>query len=113
MGPWEMSVLASVISGLTLAGVGAIGAMLRNFASEQREVNKANAEANRSMQRDVLYRYFHKAVELQEPLTPEEYKHVSDCYAAYAANGGNGAGVVMWDRIREFARIDTGRSGEQ
>lgn len=86
---------------------------LVKFAHEQKEVNKANAEANRSMQRDVLYRYFHKAVELGESLTPEEYKHVTDCAEAYRLNGGNGAGTIMYDRIREHAIIDTGRTGNE
>ncbi len=78
------------------------------FAREQREVNKANVLAQRSMQRDVIYRYFHKAVELGQPLTPEEFKHVTDCANAYEVNGGNGTGTVMYDRIREHARIETG-----
>lgn len=88
---------------------GTAGCLVR-FAHEQREVNKANVLAQRSMQRDVIYRYFHKAVELQQPLTPEEYKHVNDCASAYQANGGNGTGTVMWERIREYARIETGRT---
>lgn len=36
---------------------------LVHFVGEQRRVNAANALANRSMQRDVLYRYFAKVVE--------------------------------------------------
>ena len=85
-------------------------AALVRFAREQREVNRRNALAQRSMQRDVIYRYFHKAVELGQALTPEEYKHVNDCASAYQANGGNGTGTVMWERIREHARIETGRT---
>ena len=109
----QLDVIALAMT--TLIGL-LVGGMYRNlarFMEEQRQVNRANAEANRSMQRDVLYRYFHKAVELGESLTPEEYKHVADCAEAYRLNGGNGAGTVMWDRIREHAKIDTGRSGKQ
>lgn len=106
MGTLEVvSIVLNAIIGAIVAG---LFASFRGFVREQREVNKANAQAQRSMQRDVIYRYFHKAVELRQPLTPEEFKHVNDCANAYKANGGNGTGTVMWDRIREHARIETG-----
>lgn len=82
---------------------------LVHFVGEQRKVNAANALANRSMQRDVLYRYFAKVVERGEHVTPDEYRHVADCYEAYHSNGGNGAGSLMWERIQETVQIDTGR----
>ena len=107
-----LEIISIALNAVIVAAVTALTTSFRSFAKEQRDVNKANAEANRSMQRDVLYRYFHKAVELGEPLTPEEFKHVSDCANAYQANGGNGTGTVMWDRIREFAKIDTGREND-
>jgi hypothetical protein len=108
----EIGVLNLIIT--TVVGFIASGtcAALVKFTREQREVNKATAQAQRSMQRDVIYRYFHKAVELRQPLTPEEYKHVNDCANAYRANGGNGTGTVMWERIREHAIIETGRTDE-
>lgn len=108
----ELSIEVINIALTAVVGVITSGtcASLVKFAREQREVNKANVLAQRSMQRDVIYRYFHKAVELQQPLTPEEYKHVNDCANAYQANGGNGTGTVMWERIREYARIETGRT---
>lgn len=108
----EIGVLNLIIT--TVVGFiasGTCGALVK-FAREQREVNKANVLAQRSMQRDVIYRYFHKAVELGQPLTPEEYKHVNDCANAYNANGGNGTGTVMWERIREHAIIETGRTDD-
>lgn len=102
----------AVINIIVTSIVGAIASgtagCLVKFASEQREVNKANVLAQRSMQRDVIYRYFHKAVELGQALTPEEYKHVTDCASAYEANGGNGTGTLMYERIKEHARIETG-----
>ena len=110
MGTLEVvSIVLNAIIGAIVAG---LFASFRGFVREQREVNKANAQAQRSMQRDVIYRYFHKAVELRQPLTPEEFKHVNDCANAYKANGGNGTGTVMWDRIREYATIETGRNDE-
>ena len=109
MGIEQLNVLITSVIGLITSGT---AAYLAKFVHEQREVNKANAQAQRSMQRDVIYRYFHKAVELRQPLTPEEYKHVNDCANAYRANGGNGTGTVMWERIREHAIIETGRTDE-
>lgn len=107
MGTLELiSIVLNAVIGGVVAG---LFASFRSFAKEQREVNHANALANRSMQRDVLYRYFHKVVELGEPLTPEEYKHVNDCWNAYHASGNNGSGDLMWDKIREYAQIETGR----
>lgn len=82
---------------------------LAAFMKRQEEANKANALANRSMQRDVLYRYFHHVVEEGKHITPEEFSHVSDCYDAYHANGGNGAGTLMYKRIAEHAVLDSGR----
>lgn len=107
----ELDVIAIVLTtfiGLVVTGM---YKQMREFFMEQREVNKANVLAQRSMQRDVIYRYFHKAVELGQPLTPEEFKHVNDCANAYNANGGNGTGTVMWEKIREHATIETGRIG--
>ena len=105
MGIEQLNVLITSVIGLITSGT---AAYLTKFVKEQRKVNVANAQAQRSMQRDVIYRYFHKAVELRQPLTPEEYKHVNDCANAYQANGGNGTGTVMWERIREHAIIETG-----
>lgn len=82
---------------------------LVHFVGEQRRVNAANELANRSMQRDVLYRYFAKVVERGEHVTPEEYKHLEDCYEAYHSNGGNGAGTLMFERVKQNVVIDTGR----
>ena len=108
----ELDVLALVLTTLIGLVVTGMYTQMRDFFDEQREVNKANVLAQRSMQRDVIYRYFHKAVELKQPLTPEEFKHVTDCANAYNANGGNGTGTVMYDRIRDFAIIDTGRTDD-
>ena len=104
----ELDVLALVLTTLIGLVVTGMYKQMREFFTEQREVNRANVLAQRSMQRDVIYRYFHKAVELGQPLTPEEFKHVTDCANAYNANGGNGTGTVMYDRIREHAKIETG-----
>ena len=109
MGIELVNLLVTSIVGIVASGT---AGYLTKFAREQREVNKANVLAQRSMQRDVIYRYFHKAVELGQALTPEEYKHVTDCANAYQANGGNGTGTLMYERIREHARIETGITEE-
>ena len=109
----ELDVIAIVLTTLIGLAVGGMYKQLVSFIKEQRTVNHANVLAQRSMQRDVIYRYFHKAVEQGQALTPEEYKHVSDCANAYEANGGNGTGSVMMERIREHAKITTGRIDEE
>jgi hypothetical protein len=112
MGIVELDVLNLIVT--TVVGFIASGtcAALVRFANEQRAVNQANVLAQRSMQRDVIYRYFHKSVELGQALTPEEFKHVTDCASAYEANGGNGTGSVMYERIKAHAKITTGRMDE-
>lgn len=109
---FELDVIALAMTTLIGLVVTGLYKQMNDFVNEQREVNKANVLAQRSMQRDVIYRYFHKSVELGQALTPEEFKHVTDCANAYSANGGNGTGTVMYDRIREFAHIETGRTDE-
>ena len=108
----ELEIISITLNAIIGAIVAGLFASFKSFTKEQREVNRANAEANRSMQRDVLYRYFHKSVEMGEPLTPEEFKHVTDCANAYQLNGGNGTGSIMWERIREHAKITTGKGDD-
>ena len=86
---------------------------LINFRHEQTIANRATEMANRSMQRDVLYRYYRLVVEQGIHITPEEYSHVQECYEAYYANGGNSSETVMtvmFKKIRDLAVIETGRS---
>lgn len=109
MEPFTMSIIADVISAAMFALLVAQWRQLKAFRAEQKAVNEANAMANRSLQRDVIYRYFHRIVECGEKVTPEEYEHVSRCADAYFANEGNGVGKVMWDKIEEHVVLDTGR----
>lgn len=107
MGVLEIAQVA--LTAVLTGAVGWLGRTLLAFMREQREANRANAMANRSMQRDVIYRYFRTVVEEGKHVTPEEFAHVEECYSAYHANGGNGAGTLMFEKIRENAVIDTGR----
>ena len=107
MGVLEVaSLVLTTVIGLV---VGNLYKRFVDFVGEQREVNRANELAYRSIERDVLYRYFHYVVERGEGITPEEFEHVKRCYEAYHANGGNGAGTLMFERIVEYAKIETGR----
>ena len=105
-----IDIIALVISTAVGLIVGSMYKSMKDFFGEQREVNKANALANRSMQRDVLFRYFRIVVEQGNPITPEEYEHIERCYTAYHKNGGNGTGTLMFEKIKQHAIIDTGRS---
>lgn len=104
-----LEIIEIALTGVLTAVTAWLVRSFTTFAREQREANRANALANRSMQRDVLYRYFRTVVEEQKHITPEEFSHVEECYTAYHANGGNGAGTLMFEKIRELAVIDTGR----
>lgn len=101
-----VSIILTSVIGIVLTG---LARQFTLFVKEQRRVNEANEMANRSVQRDVIFRYFRIIVEQQQPVTPEEYEHISRCYKAYAANGGNDTGTLMWEKIQENVKLDTGR----
>jgi hypothetical protein len=106
-------IVTTVVGGIASATMGCLFHFVKlqkEANREQKKVNKANALANRSMQRDVLFRYFRIIVEQGHSVTPEEYDHISKCYEAYHANDGNGTGTVMWKKIQENVRIGTGRN---
>jgi len=102
-----ISLALTTIIGLAVAG---LYSQFIKFVKEQHSANKANMLACRSMQRDVLFRYFRIVVEQGVSITPEEFNHIKQCYTAYHKNGGNGSGTLMWKRIEENVKIDTGRN---
>lgn len=106
----QLDLISLIVSALVGIVVGDMYRRLVKFTAEQRKVNAANAMANRSVQRDVLYRYFRIVVEQGQSITPEELEHINRCYTAYHENGGNGTGTTMYERIKEHARINTGRA---
>lgn len=107
MDPWQLSVFVTVFSAVISAALLGIWAMLRKFVREQREVNERNKQFERSMQRAEIIRYFRITVEQGDPITPEELSHLEACYEAYHASGGNGTGNLMYEKVREHARIVT------
>lgn len=104
-----IAILETVVAAAIGSALLALFRMMSRFIKEQRRVNESTRMANRSMQRDVLYRYFRIVVEDGQRITPEEYNHIKECYSAYHANGGNGAGTLMFKKISDNAVIDTGR----
>ena len=104
----EIDIFQIILTSVIGLFVAALWGMMVGFIKEQRKVNRANINANRSLQEAQLIALFHKVVELQEEITIEEFNAGKECYDAYHANGGNGAGTQMWERIRECARIRTG-----
>lgn len=104
---WFFGVLATALSGVAVAAIAALTRTLNGFVREQRAVNEANRQANRSMQREVIYRMFREHVERGEPMAPHEMDHLDEVYRAYHSNGGNGTATVMYERIREFGKIST------
>ena len=91
---------------LVAIATGTLGYLVR-FVREQRRVNAANEQANRAMQRDMILRYFAKAVERGEEMSVQEMECLKATYAAYSANHGNGTAKLMYERTKEHARVVT------
>lgn len=91
---------------LVAIATGTLGYLIK-FVKEQRAVNAANQQANRAMQRDVILRYFAKAVEHGEELSVQEMECLEATYRAYSANHGNGTARLMYERTKEHARVKT------
>ena len=104
---WLFGVLGTVLSGITVAAIGIIGKMLMTFIKEQRSENERSKQFERSMQRAEIIRYFRIVVEQGMPISPEELSHLESCYEAYHENGGNGVGTLMYERVREHAKLIT------
>jgi len=102
-----VSIVSSIISGVTLASLLFIIRLLRNFIKEQRTVNERNKEFEKSMQRAEINRYFRIVVEQGHSVSPEELSHLEASFNAYTAAGGNGTGKLMYERILEHAHIVT------
>lgn len=102
-----LTILVSVISGLTLAGLTGVMKMLRGFIKEQRAANERNDEFRHSMQRAEIARTFRFVVEEGKPVTREELEHLEATYRAYSGDGQNGVGTLMYERIKENAIIVT------
>ena len=107
MGDIQVSIFETIVAGLTLAALLGMWAMLRRFVKEQRDVNEANKQFIRSMQRAEIVRYFRIVVEQGNPVTTEELEHLNACYKAYHDNGGNGTGTLMYERIRDHVHLVT------
>lgn len=104
---YQMNLVENVVNVILGLMIGALWAYLARFVKEQREANKRNSMSIRSMQRSELTRYFRMVVEDKKPISVEEMSHIEACYEAYHANGGNGTGTLMYERIKECAYIVT------
>lgn len=104
---YQMNLAENIINVLLAAMIGALWSYLAKFVKEQREANSRNAESLKSMQRAELTRYFRMVIEERKPVSMEEMQHLEKCYEAYRANGGDGTGALMYERIRKYAVIVT------
>lgn len=109
---FQLNVFENVVNVILAAMIGALWSYLARFVKEQREANSRNAESIKSMQRAELTRYFRMVVEERKPVSVEEMEHLEKCYEAYRANGGDGTGRLMYERICENACIVTKVSSE-
>lgn len=69
--------------------------------------DKRNRDFEMSMQWAEIVRAFQRHVEDGKPMTLEEMAHLDACYEAYHANGGNSTGTMLYERIKEHAKIVT------
>ena len=104
---YQMNLAETIVNGILVLMIGALWKYLSQFVKEQRDANRRNSMSIRSMQRSELTRYFRMVVEDGKPISVEEMTHIEACYKAYHANGGNGAGTLMYERIKEHACIVT------
>ena len=102
-----MSIVGTIVSGISVAALVGMWTMFRRFIKEQRTANSLNRDSIRSIQRAEIIRYFRLVVEEQQPVSTEEMEHIEACYNAYHNSGGNGTGTLMYEKIRENARIVT------
>jgi len=107
MAAYILGIIASVLSALIVVILKNVSKELADFITEQKAQNKRNNEFQRSMQRAEINRYFRIVVEQGNSISPEELAHVTRCYDAYHANGGNGVGTIMYERICEYSNIVT------
>ena len=112
MSPFQISLFEAIATSVLAAGMVSLFVMMWRFVKEQREVNERNKQFERSMQRAEIMRYFRIVVEQGNPVGPEELNHLEACYDAYHANGGNGTGTLMYNRIMEHVKIVTQMGGE-
>lgn len=111
---FQISLFEAIVTSVLTAGMVSMFAMIWRFVKEQREVNEANRQFIRSMQRAEIIRYFRIVVEQDNPITSEEMDHLHDCYNAYHNTGGNGSGTFMYQKIIAHARlITTVKEGEE
>ena len=100
----QAEIVGTVMRAVIGVMVGAMWAYLVAFIKEQRAENKRNAEFRHSMELAEITRMFQRAVEDKKPIT---FEHLDATYKAYHGDGCNGAGTLMYERIREFAKVVT------
>jgi len=103
----QISVLETVIGGVTLAAVLGLWSTMLVFIKRQTAINKANKDFIHSQQRAEIMRAFQRHVEDGKPITPEEMEHLDKCYEAYHKDGCNGTGTFMYERTKQYAVLVT------
>ena len=105
------AVLEGVLSATLTAAIIALCKTVISMRKEQRENTHQMKLSIMSMQKAEMLRIFQRVVEDRKPITLEELEHLETCYKAYHANGGNGTGTVLYNKIVECACVKT-RTGD-
>ena len=102
-----MEVLNLILDAVITAVVIPLLKRVMDLSKEMRDADKRNRAFEMSMQREEIIHAFQRHVEDGKPITIEEMEHLDKCYDAYKANGGNDVGDIMYEKVRQFARLVT------
>ena len=90
-----MQLVSLAVAALFGAVTGFLGSRLRRITERDRAIE----DGVRAILRRELMDDFERYVERGEPISMERRREVDECFAAYAALGGNGTGRTAYERI--------------
>lgn len=91
-------ITSQVISIIVAAVCGWLGASV----SRLKKRDAALYEGMRAVLRRELVDDYERYVQHEDPLTIERMQEIHDCYAAYAALGGNGTAKTLYDELAKL-----------
>lgn len=89
-------IISQVIGIAVAAACGYLGAQVKRLNAR----DKALYDGMQALLRRQLVDDFEEYVADGHPMSIERKQEITDCYAAYAALGGNGVGAEMFEKLR-------------
>ena len=102
-----MEVLSIAMDAIITCVIGVLVKKVVDLAKGMREADDRNRAFEVSMQRAEIIHAFQRHVEDGNPMSLEEAAHLDACYQAYHAAGGNNVGTLLYEKIKENAKIVT------